>query len=266
MNFMNIDSVLPWTRFPDVQGIKANAMEKRQDFMHWWNDLRMEMLKQQESAQVFALLEREVRSLGFDFYAYGVRHSIPFTRPKIDIYGSYPQAWVERYQQQNYAATDPTILNGLRSTEMVVWSDALFGKGSVLWGEAREWGLRVGATLPIHTPDSALSVLSVARECTAISAVELEEIRLRLRCIIELATTRLGELGHPSSQAEQLELSAREREILQWTADGKSSGEIALILGISVNTVNFHFKVIQKKFGAANKTLAAAYAAVLGLI
>ncbi len=263
---MNIDSGLPWTRFPASQGIKATAMEKQQDFVHWWNDLRIEMLKQQESTQVFALLEREARSLGFDFYAYAVRHSIPFTRPKTEIYGSYPQSWMERYHQQNYAAIDPAVLNGLRSTEMVVWSDALFGKGSVLWGEAREWGLRVGATLPIRTPDGGLSLLSVARESTAISLVEREEIRLRLRCIIELVTMRLGELGHPSTQSEQLELSAREREILQWTADGKSSGEIAVILSISVNTVNFHLKVIQKKFGAANKTLAAAYAAVLGLI
>uniref|UniRef100_UPI003D07861B autoinducer binding domain-containing protein n=1 Tax=Pseudomonas sp. NPDC089530 TaxID=3390651 RepID=UPI003D07861B len=241
-------------------------MEKQQDFVHWWNDLRMEMLKQQESAQVFALLEQEVRHLGFGFYAYAVRHSIPFTRPKTEIYGSYPQPWMEHYHQQNYAAIDPSILNGLRSTEMVVWSDALFGKGSRLWGEAREWGLRVGATLPIRTPDGGLSLLSVARESTAISITEREEIRLRLRCIIDLVTSRLAELGHPSTQAEQLELSPREREILQWTADGKSSGEIGLILGISVNTVNFHLKVIQKKFGATNKTLAAAYAAVLGLI
>ncbi|PXC05362.1 LuxR family transcriptional regulator, partial [Pseudomonas aeruginosa] len=56
------------------------------------------------------------------------------------------------------------------------------------------------------------------------------------------------------------------REILQWTADGKRSGEIAIILSISESTVNFHHKNIQKTFDAPNKTLAAAYAAALGLI
>lgn len=35
---------------------------------------------------------------------------------------------------------------------------------------------------------------------------------------------------------------------------------------ISESTVNFHHKNIQKKFDAPNKTLAAAYAAALGLI
>ncbi|HDR3050925.1 TPA: LuxR family transcriptional regulator, partial [Pseudomonas aeruginosa] len=34
----------------------------------------------------------------------------------------------------------------------------------------------------------------------------------------------------------------------------------------SESTVNFHHKNIQKKFDAPNKTLAAAYAAALGLI
>lgn len=234
--------------------------------MHWWNDLRMDMLKQQDTARIFALLEREVQRLGFDYYAYGVRHSIPFTRPKTEIYGSYPKEWLERYHLQNYAAIDPSILNGLRSTQMVVWDDALFDHSRNLWSEAQDWGLRVGVTLPIHTPNNALSVLSVARNQTFIGDAEREEIRLRLRCIIELVTTRLAEIGHQQATSELIELSHREREILQWTADGKSSGEIAVILGISFNTVNFHLKIIQKKFGAANKTLAAAYGAALGLI
>lgn len=38
------------------------------------------------------------------------------------------------------------------------------------------------------------------------------------------------------------------------------------LLSISESTVNFHHKNIQKKFDAPNKTLAAAYAAALGLI
>ncbi|MFO2464365.1 autoinducer binding domain-containing protein [Pseudomonas sp. 15FMM2] len=224
------------------------------------------MLKQQAGTQVFALMEREVLQLGFEYYAYGVRHLTPFTRPKTEIYGSYPESWLEHYEEQNYAAVDPSILNGLRSTEMVLWTDALFEKSPKLWQEARDWGLCVGATLPIRGHDLSLRILSVARRQEPISLAESDEIQLRLRCILEQATLRLKDLGHSERSGESVHLSQREREILQWTADGKSSGEIALILAISINTVNFHLKAIQKKFGAANKTLAAAYAAALGLI
>lgn len=204
--------------------------------------------------------------LGFDYYAYGVRHTIPFTRPKTEVHGTYPKAWLERYQMQNYGAVDPAILNGLRSSEMVVWSDSLFDQSRMLWNEARDWGLCVGATLPIRAPNNLLSVLSVARDQQNISSFEREEIRLRLRCMIELLTQKLTDLEHPMLMSNPVCLSHREREILQWTADGKSSGEIAIILSISESTVNFHHKNIQKKFDAPNKTLAAAYAAALGLI
>ncbi|MEA8697007.1 autoinducer binding domain-containing protein [Pseudomonas aeruginosa] len=182
------------------------------------------------------------------------------------VHGTYPKAWLERYQMQNYGAVDPAILNGLRSSEMVVWSDSLFDQSRMLWNEARDWGLCVGATLPIRAPNNLLSVLSVARDQQNISSFEREEIRLRLRCMIELLTQKLTDLEHPMLMSNPVCLSHREREILQWTADGKSSGEIAIILSISESTVNFHHKNIQKKFDAPNKTLAAAYAAALGLI
>ncbi|EOX9901251.1 LuxR C-terminal-related transcriptional regulator, partial [Pseudomonas aeruginosa] len=74
------------------------------------------------------------------------------------------------------------------------------------------------------------------------------------------AVLELTDLEHPMLMSNPVCLSHREREILQWTADGKSSGEIAIILSISESTVNFHHKNIQKKFDAPNKTLAAAYA------
>ncbi|MEK0081132.1 LuxR C-terminal-related transcriptional regulator, partial [Escherichia coli] len=55
-------------------------------------------------------------------------------------------------------------------------------------------------------------------------------------------------------------------EILRWTAEGKTSAEIAMILSISENTVNFHQKNMQKKINAPNKTQVACYAAATGLI
>ena len=44
----------------------------------------------------------------------------------------------------------------------------------------------------------------------------------------------------------EMNFSKREKEILKWTAEGKTSAEIAIILSISENTVNFHQKNMQK--------------------
>jgi len=59
-------------------------------------------------------------------------------------------------------------------------------------------------------------------------------------------------------------LTEREIEILTWTAQGKTSGEIAQILGRSVATVNFHLQNAMGKLNVVNKTQAAIKAHQLG--
>jgi len=61
-------------------------------------------------------------------------------------------------------------------------------------------------------------------------------------------------------------LTKREIEILRWTAQGKSSEEIANILHLSVNTINYHIKNSIAKLGTTNKTAAAVTATLLGLL
>ncbi|MGL3105057.1 response regulator transcription factor [Bradyrhizobium sp. BR 1432] len=63
-----------------------------------------------------------------------------------------------------------------------------------------------------------------------------------------------------------ISLSAREKECLNWAAQGKSSSEIADIVSISVHTVNFHLKNSMKKLGVNSRTTACLHAVRLGLI
>ena len=58
----------------------------------------------------------------------------------------------------------------------------------------------------------------------------------------------------------QLQLTLRQAEVLHWIAEGKANGEIATILGCSVNTVKMHLKDINQRLGVPNRTAAAAVA------
>jgi DNA-binding CsgD family transcriptional regulator len=51
-------------------------------------------------------------------------------------------------------------------------------------------------------------------------------------------------------------LTPRETEIMNWVAQGKTNDEIALILGLSLNTVKTHLKRIFAKTGVENRTAA----------
>ena len=61
-------------------------------------------------------------------------------------------------------------------------------------------------------------------------------------------------------------LSERERECLTWVSEGKTTDEVALILGVSSNTVNSYVSHATQKFGAANRAMAIATAIRSGII
>lgn len=61
-------------------------------------------------------------------------------------------------------------------------------------------------------------------------------------------------------------LSDRERECLKWVSEGKTTDEVALILGVSSNTVNSYVAHAIQKFGASNRAMAIATAIRSGVI
>jgi len=72
-----------------------------------------------------------------------------------------------------------------------------------------------------------------------------------------LSRTALGEIW-PSGGVR---LSDREIETLTWAARGKTSAEIAQIVGTTKRTVDFHIDNARSKLGVANRTEAATKAA-----
>jgi DNA-binding NarL/FixJ family response regulator len=64
----------------------------------------------------------------------------------------------------------------------------------------------------------------------------------------------------------KLHLTEREREVLTWVGRGKTSSEIAIILGIRERTVNFHCDEAMKRLDVINRTQAVAKAMAYGLI
>jgi LuxR family transcriptional activator of bioluminescence operon len=61
-------------------------------------------------------------------------------------------------------------------------------------------------------------------------------------------------------------LTAREREVLQWVAAGKTRWEISQILQIGERTVKFHVCNVLEKLGALNKQHAVVRAIHLGIL
>ena len=69
----------------------------------------------------------------------------------------------------------------------------------------------------------------------------------------------------PIIEAAADALSERERECLFWVSEGKTTGEVAVILGVTSNTVNSYLANAIQKFGASNRAMAIATAIRLTL-
>ena len=216
---------------------------------------------------VFKKIESAARSLGFEHCAYGLRIPLPITNPKTIILNNYPAEWQDRYVSENYLKTDPTVLHGCRTQTPLIWDDTVFVSARHLWEEAQSFGLRVGWAQSSLDAIGVGGMLTLSRSREGLTQSELtsQEMKLRWLTIIShqcLSRIFISKLGGQTKPA----LTAREIEVLKWTADGKTSGEISDILAVSENTVNFHIKNAVGKLQTANKTAAVVRAAMLGLL
>lgn len=78
--------------------------------------------------------------------------------------------------------------------------------------------------------------------------------------------TRLTRSGREDRKHAQIELSERETDALTWSAHGKTSDEIAQILGLTKRTVDFHIDNARAKLGVATRIEAVAMAVATDLI
>jgi DNA-binding response OmpR family regulator len=81
-----------------------------------------------------------------------------------------------------------------------------------------------------------------------------------------IISARLAGVARIALWPRLLDMNDRQLEMLTWTARGKTSWEIAKILGLSKKTVDFHLDGARTKLGASTRTEAAIKAALGRLI
>jgi DNA-binding NarL/FixJ family response regulator len=84
--------------------------------------------------------------------------------------------------------------------------------------------------------------------------------------LVTIIAARLKAVARAGLLPKTILLNDREVEVLTWVARGKTSAEIAQILGLTKRTVDFHTDNARTKLGAATRTEAAIKAATGRLI
>jgi LuxR family transcriptional regulator len=233
----------------------------------WQEDQLLALLNTRTEEEFFTRLACAAKGLGFDFCAYGMRMPLPVVAPKVVMLNNYSADWQQRYAQQNYLAVDPTVAHGSRSVMPLVWSERVFEQARPFWEDARAHGLQFGWSQSCHDGRGVAGLLTLARSHEPLAEPELQHNAYRMSWLAQAAhevlSARLMQRMVPEGSAQ---LTSREAEILRWTADGATSGQVSGKLHIAERTVNFHISNVLIKLGVQNKTAGVIKALTLGLI
>jgi LuxR family quorum sensing-dependent transcriptional regulator len=176
-----------------------------------------------------------------------------------------PPAWIKRYATRGYIYRDATVRRLCFDQDPFTWASALEQYSDDpaavrIMHEAADHGACAGLTIPLLTLDADLAACSISGRYFDVPPDRIGTVQL----IATYAAARLVLLR--GAEPREVQLTDREREVLQWAADGKTAWETGEILGVSSKTVEHHLSTSRHKLRALNSVQAVANALRQGLI
>jgi DNA-binding CsgD family transcriptional regulator len=209
--------------------------------------------------------------------AYDLKHAVyysPGLKGEVEVNPflllTYDQGWVQRYFEADYLTIDPVVSEGFSGLLPIDWSgfDRRSPRVKQLFGESLEFGIgRQGLTFPIRGPKGEAALFSVTSELPDDEWAEAKRTYVRdLQILAHTVHAKAMPLAGAPDADYRTKLTPRERECLTWSAVGKTSEDIATILGISEGVVRIHLRSAQHKLNCLNRTHSVAKALAHKLI
>jgi len=207
-------------------------------------------------------------AMGFSQFRFAVIIPQSLQRPIAVIFSRCSEEWVELYSRENLLQRDPIIHMAMRQTRPIFWHSSIVRTCDLPAGAmdmmdlASEFGLRNGVSFPLRGAGGEAGILSFITEDPGTSQLMEASPWLRQAAdyIFEAAIRVVSQRGHGKA------LTKREVECLFWASEGKTSAEIAAILGITPRTVTYYIQEAITKTNSVNRDQAIAKAAMGGLL
>ena len=207
-----------------------------------------------DPATVIELFDGELKRYGFHAW---LITGLPNHGERIDplmMLNGWPKGWTETYTRLNLVQNDPVVAHCFRSTAPFVWRDAPYDpltnpKAKEVMDRATDFRMNEGFCVPIHSSEGFQAVVTMAGE----QVEAARQVRRALHLMALYAYGKAVELCLPKKFPEPRLLTKREREVLQWTAAGKTAWEISQILGVAESTIIAHLKSAAAKYDTSNR-------------
>ena len=204
-----------------------------------------------------AVIDRMGRELAKYGFSAWVITGLPGPGGQIEelvLLNGWDPAWSRYYFDNNLIRDDPVGAHCFRSIGPFEWTEAPYNPET--WPAAKrvmdaaaDVGMRRGLCVPIHTFAGFQSVVSMGGEHVDLSPGAKRALHL----MAIYAHDKAASVARRSQEPHLCRLSKREKEVLSWTAAGKTAWEVSRILGISEATVVNHLKAAARKFETPNR-------------
>jgi LuxR family transcriptional regulator len=224
------------------------------------------------------LAARELLKLGFDSMCYDftpvpLTHQGQVIAPNLVEPRNVPESFTRLWLENGYAEIDPVQALAVRANLPFVWS-VLEGSRSALHQVLspvhapvvhylRDTRMSVGITTPLHLPGGEFATFTGVRiDPESGFEADAEHHPSDVALIGGLLHASIyPSLDGKMRTCRHVQLTRRERECLEWCAQGLTTKEIAAQLCRSAATVTLHLENAARKLGARNRAQAVARAA-----
>jgi DNA-binding CsgD family transcriptional regulator len=223
------------------------------------------------------VMEAIVKELGFDSFMYGMSADPKPTRrdTRSFVWTTLPREWVKLYGERGYIEVDPRVTKTYNRNIPFVWDADEFRNDPLcrdFLNDATRYGVCSGVAISFRDPDHGRVLVAINSRISPVDEARRQFVARQLGELVLLAMSFHDFfMAHlvdyePSLMVRVVPLSAREAQCLEMAANGMTSVDIAIKLGIKPRTANFHFGNIVDKLGVLNRKEAIAIGIARGLI
>jgi DNA-binding CsgD family transcriptional regulator len=191
------------------------------------------------------------------------------------VWTTLPREWVRLYGERGYIEVDPRVTKTYNRNLPFVWDAEEFRKDPLcrdFLHDAARFGVSSGVAVSFRDPDHGRVLVAINSHISPMDEERRKFVTKQLGELVLLAMSFHDFfMAHlvdyePSLMVRVVPLSAREAQCLEMAANGMTSVDIAIKLGIKPRTANFHFGNIVDKLGVLNRKEAIAMGIARGLI
>jgi LuxR family transcriptional regulator, quorum-sensing system regulator LasR len=222
-------------------------------------------------------MEPILRELEFDSFMYGMSaNPLPAHRDtRAFVWTTLPKEWVRLYAAKAYVEIDPRVTLTYNRSAPFVW-DAIDFAGdpryTEFFADAKRFGVCSGVAIHFRDPSHGRILVAYNSRISPVDEARRQRLSARLGSMVLLATTfhdvfmaSIVDTHHEGANSRS-PLSPRELQCLALAANGMTSCDIGIKLGITERTANFHFRNLIGKLGVLNRQEAIAVGIARGLV